>query len=349
MERCSKCHKPTICGNLCDDCKRKEEQRLVLEKKAKDINIHNYIVNQSQNFGAEFCQGFIWAPKQHKGRTYHYWTRLKDLKVGDKIFNSCNGKIEGISIVTKEAVEAKFPEETNNSKYQENGWIVECKEALRFLQPIELNLYMKERKDMGQYPNSPFDENGEWKEGYLFPLSNALAELFEKAILKLNYKKSDCVKIKNGQIVLDGQSKTLMDSEVGFRARYGLGNFAFSVLDTYGVWHEPSINRDPEVFEYHLKPLGFNIENVCDVFFKVDNVPDGWVKIFDGDQDVIIIKKELLDKIDYNYVEKTAEWVERDKIYCLNQNILAEALSNKLKNSSSEELSPVTIIKYVKK
>lgn len=140
-----------------------------------------------------------------------------------------------------------------------------------------------------------------------------------------------------------------MGSNVGFHARYGLGTFAFSVLDAFGVWHEPSINRDPEVFEYYLEPLGFNIRSVYDVFFKVDNVPDGWVKVFYSDQDVIIIKRELLDKINCNYVVKAVEWIDREKLFCLNQNVLAEAVSNKLKNSSSEELSPVTIIKYVKK
>jgi hypothetical protein len=207
MNHCKKCHELIINGDLCDDCKKKEEQRAVLEKKAKDANIYNYIVNQTQTFDVEFCQGFVWAPKQHAGRSYHYWTRLKDLKVGDKIFNSRHGKIEGISIVTKEAIEAKFPKNINDSKYQEIGWIVECKDVIRFLRPLELNIYMKERGTMGQYSNSPFDDGGEWKQGYLFPLTKDLAELFEKEIKKINYKKSDCVKIINGQIVLDSQGE----------------------------------------------------------------------------------------------------------------------------------------------
>ena len=140
-----------------------------------------------------------------------------------------------------------------------------------------------------------------------------------------------------------------MDSNVGFHARYGLGNFSFSALDKFGVWHEPSINRDPEVFEYYLKPLGFDIRSVYDIFFKVDNVPDGWVKVFYSDQDVIIIKKELLDMINCVYVEKAVEWAKCDKLFCLNQNVLAEALSNKLKNNSLDAVSSITIAKYVKK
>ena len=140
-----------------------------------------------------------------------------------------------------------------------------------------------------------------------------------------------------------------MNSNVGFHARYGLGNFAFSVLDTFGVWHEPSINRDPEVFEDYLEPLGFNIRSVYDIFFKVDNVPDGWVKVFYNDQDVMIVKKELLDKINCNYVEKAVEWLKCEKLFCLNQDVLAEALSNKLKNNSLDAVSSITIAKYVKK
>jgi len=97
--------------------------------------------------------------------------------------------------------------------------------------------------------------------------------------------------------------------------------------------------------------LGFNITSIFDIFFKVDNVPDGWVKVFYSDQDVIIIKKELLDKINCNYVVKSVEWewVKCDKLFCLNQDALAEALSNKLKNNSLDSATPITIAKCVKK
>ena len=85
------------------------------------------------------------------------------------------------------------------------------------------------------------------------------------------------------------------------------------------------------------------------IFFKVDNVPDGWVKVFYSDQDVMIVKKELLDKVNCNYVEKAVEWANCDKLFCLNLDVLAEALSNKLKNNSLDAVSSITIAKYVKK
>ena len=212
MERCSKCHKPTVSGSLSDDCRKKEEQKEALKFKATKLlnallhgEYHNYIVNQTETFGTEFPQGFIWAPIEHKGIHHDHWTRVSQLKVGDKIFNSRKGVIEGISEVTKEAAAKKFPQKINNTKYEEDGWYVECKTQIRFANPLELNLFMKERKDLGQFVGSPFDINGDFKDGYLFCLSNELAELFEKEIKKINYKKSDCVKIINGQIVLDSQ------------------------------------------------------------------------------------------------------------------------------------------------
>ena len=196
MNLCKKCKKPCTNGNLCEDCQKKESQLQSAIIQAKKIlttlehgEYHYYIVNQTKTFGIELFHGFVWAPIQYNGRTCHHWTRVKDLKVGDKIFNSRNGKIEAISTVTKEAVVKKFPEvNINDPKYEEEGWFVECS-CQRFLKPLELKYYMDERKKMGQYTHSPFDKNGDFCEGYLFPLSNELAELFETDIKKYNYKK----------------------------------------------------------------------------------------------------------------------------------------------------------------
>ena len=193
MSTCKKCHKLTINEGLCNDCKRNEEQKKSLNLKATKLlntlthgEYHNYIVNQSKTFGTEFFYEFIWAPIQFEGRTYHHWSRVSDLKIGDKIFNSRNGKIEGISIVTKEAVIKNFPEKTNDPKYNEEGWYVECK-SRRLSKPLDLNNYIEERKKLGQYNNSPFDKNGDFCKGYLFPLNDELTDIFENDIQKYKY------------------------------------------------------------------------------------------------------------------------------------------------------------------
>ena len=192
MNLCKKCYKPTANGELCQDCQKKTEQLEIEKLKATKLltslshgEYHNYIVNQTKTFGTELFNGFVWAPIQYNGHTYHHWNRVKDLKVGDKIFNSRNGKIEAISIVTKEAVIKKFPEQINDPKYEEDGWFVEC-DSHRVLNPLELKYYMDERKQMGQYQHSPFDKNGDFCKGYLFPLCDELADLFDKEIHKFN-------------------------------------------------------------------------------------------------------------------------------------------------------------------
>lgn len=117
MNFCKKCYKPTTKGNLCDDCQKKEAQLQSAKIQAKKVlttlehgEYHNYLVYQGKTFAEEIFQGIIWAPIQNsKGQTFHHWSRLKDLKIGDRIFHCVNGKIEAISTVKKEAIVSYFP------------------------------------------------------------------------------------------------------------------------------------------------------------------------------------------------------------------------------------------------
>ena len=217
MERCSKCHKPTVSGCICDDCQKKEAQLQSAKIQAKKVlttlehgEYHNYLVYQGKTFAEEIFRRVIWAPISPARHSIHHWDRLKDLKIGDRIFHCVNGEIVAISIVKSEAHLAQAP--TMESfplpppAGPPFGYSVICKYT-RYYKPLELTYYRDKTKELGQYKYSPFDKNGLGNQGYLFPLCNELAELFEKEIKKMNYKKSDCLKIIDGQIVLDSQGE----------------------------------------------------------------------------------------------------------------------------------------------
>lgn len=195
MNLCKKCYKPTTKGNLCDDCQKKEAQLQSAKIQVKKVlttlehgEYHNYLVYQGKTFFTEIYHGIIWAPIQNsKGQTFHHWTRLKDLKIGDRIFHCVNGKIEAISTVEKETIIQQFPDKVlDDEKYEGKGYCVECN-YVRYHKPLELYYYRDKTKKLGQYIYSPFNKNGEGCEGYLFPLCDELADLFDKEIHKFNY------------------------------------------------------------------------------------------------------------------------------------------------------------------
>lgn len=191
MYFCKKCHKPVANGSICGDCQNKLKGKESYTLVTRSNKYSNYLVNQTVTFGAEINNGIVWAPLQYKGNTHYSWSILKDLKIGDKVFNSRHGKIEAISIVTERAIISKFPdaekfsEELKDPKYKEDGWLVKC-EYKRFSKPLKLNDYMGAREKFGGYRYAPFNKDGGYNEGYMFPLCEELANLFEKEINRIN-------------------------------------------------------------------------------------------------------------------------------------------------------------------
>lgn len=194
MNFCQKCHRPSTNEGLCNDCKKREAQLETSKIQPKKTlinlehgNYHNYLVFQGKTFFTEVYHGIIWAPKQNSmEQAFHHWTRLKDLKVGDKIFHSVNGKIEAMSTVTKEATSSPFPEKQfDDTRYDGEGWKV-CCSYVRFHKPLDLTFYRDKTKDLGQYKYSPFNKTGCGNQGYLYPLCDQLADLFENELNKFN-------------------------------------------------------------------------------------------------------------------------------------------------------------------
>lgn len=198
MNFCKKCHKPATNEGLCNDCKRKEEQLQSAKIQAKKVlttlehgEYHNYLVYQGKTFAEEIFHRVIWAPISPAIHSIHHWDRLKDLKIGDRIFHCVNGEIVAISIVKSQAQLAQAP--TMESPLPPPagpplGYSVRCKYT-RYYKPLELTYYRDKTKELGQYKYSPFDKDGLGNQGYLFPLCNELADFFDKEIHKFNCTK----------------------------------------------------------------------------------------------------------------------------------------------------------------
>ena len=196
---CPKCKKPTYDGKLCENCKKKIEKEKYLNITPKQIasnftlknstNYKNYFVFQGKTFVEEQKNQCLWAPIQNKdGRSFHHWTRLTELKVGDRVFHCNNGNIMAISTVVEEAKITNNPPFPTEGLWQNTGWIVKC-EYTNFYTPLPLKLFRQKIQSTQRYQYSPFDKNGSGVLGYLFPLSDELASMFEEEIKKLNLSK----------------------------------------------------------------------------------------------------------------------------------------------------------------
>ena len=192
MNFCKKCHKPSLEVGLCDDCKKREAQSKILSaqkvlKSLEHDKYNNYLVYQGKTFTKELVNGIIWAPLS-TNINIHHWSRLRDLKIGDRIFHCVNGKIEAISQVTECATVSPFPVDFSDVEQHSDAWfneglLVKCNYT-RYYRPLELCYYRDKIKKLGQYKYSPFNKDGYGNQGYLFPLCNELAELFDKEMHK---------------------------------------------------------------------------------------------------------------------------------------------------------------------
>lgn len=151
---------------------------------------------QGKTFYTQLWNQIIWAPKcNEKGMTFHHWSRVLALREGDKVFHVNAGKIEAISIVKKAPTGETIPFPLDIDGVQQipelEGYYAKV-EYCRYHKPLFLSYYRKEiveyrEKYVSQY--FPFTRCGKCCQGYLYHLSQELADLFESEIKRINYNK----------------------------------------------------------------------------------------------------------------------------------------------------------------
>lgn len=142
-----------------------------------------YIVMQGQTFEEEKEHGIIWSQQIDKrGQSHHFWERLKEVKPGDFIFHYVKGEIVAVSIAKTACYEAKNP---YNKEEDANGY--EVRTLYEVLEtPLNIKEYFDEIQSLLPVKYSPFKENGDGNQGYLFPCNELLAIKLLEILSDLN-------------------------------------------------------------------------------------------------------------------------------------------------------------------
>ena len=139
----------------------------VIQKTKNNVNV--WFVCQGETFTEDRGKKFLWAPKRNKaGRKQFYWENMKKVQKGDLIFNYSKG-LKGISIAKTDYYES-------NNAEQQSTWGKEGYKVDIDLYEFDRTIHIEELKKMQiefdlalQIVNkSPFDINGDVKQGYLF-------------------------------------------------------------------------------------------------------------------------------------------------------------------------------------
>ena len=137
-------------------------------------------VNQGKTWAAEHAGGYLFAPVRNAktGREIVHWKSMADVRVGDRIIHFANGRVRAVSVVAAEAVIADRPAELGE-RWEPEGYLVRA--TYTELSPhVSLSSIPVEVRRAAPR-DRPFDVNGKVKEGYLWPVSDALATELARA------------------------------------------------------------------------------------------------------------------------------------------------------------------------
>lgn len=147
-----------------------------------------FLVFQNKSYKEERLGGFLWAPKANEnGQTFHHWTSMTLIRKGDVIFSSYKGELLSIIIAKDDYLEAPKPSSLKTvNRWEEDGWIVDA-EYIDVNTPIKYKDYMDDILDLQGDKYAPFNVSGRGNVGYLFPITEELANYFF-SILKIELK-----------------------------------------------------------------------------------------------------------------------------------------------------------------
>jgi len=146
-----------------------------------------YIVMQGHTYLEEKEAGIIWSPQKDKsGKVPHSWNRMKEVLKGDCVFHYVRGELVAVSIAQSNYYEASKPGEMQSYLQWENaGYLVDLE-----YHELDIPLNIKANFDailpLLPLKYSPFQQDGNGNQGYLYPCNETLAIKLLELISDLN-------------------------------------------------------------------------------------------------------------------------------------------------------------------
>lgn len=147
---------------------------------------------QGHTYEKEKAAGIIWSPKKDKGGNLpHSWLRMKEVQEGDRVFHYVKGDIIAISVALTDYTESKKPDMMKNyEQWEDEGYLVS-------LQYNELDRPLNVKENFTDilphlpFKYSPFQQDGNGNQGYLYPCNEELAIKLLELISDANIYQED--------------------------------------------------------------------------------------------------------------------------------------------------------------
>ena len=146
-----------------------------------------FYVHQGQTYNVERAGGYVWAPQLNKGGWKNAgYTRMTEIRKGDYILHSVNGKIMAISVAESDCYEANQPKELVAANtivdWNDEGYRVDVY-YYDFDNPVNITEH-SEWLSEHHVDESAFDVNGKGRLQYMCNLADKHAAFILEIAIK---------------------------------------------------------------------------------------------------------------------------------------------------------------------
>lgn len=209
-----------------------------------------FYVFQNRSFNEESQGEYLWAPKLAKdGTENHHWSRMEQVKKGDVIFHGYKQRIVAVSIAKKDAYTADRPTELSEGLWAKKGWKVDSDYYI-FPHAISPKDYWDEIKVLQPDKYGPFDKNGSGNVGYLFSITQEMAEFILDATAGKKRLGEDLKSNQN-----DEEATALLSGKTSIIIENLIKQFTKTIPEILPKEHELEKKRICFVNDYNMKKL----------------------------------------------------------------------------------------------
>lgn len=154
--------------------------------------LNSFIVMQGRTYQEEKDLGIIWSPQRGKGNTVpHSWLRMKEVKKGDQVFHYVKGNIVAVSIAKEDCKAASKPDTLQgHDEWENDGYLVNL-EYHELDRAVNIRDKFEEILPLLPVKYSPFQDDANGNQGYLYPCNEELAIKLLELISELNIYQVD--------------------------------------------------------------------------------------------------------------------------------------------------------------
>ena len=138
------------------------------------ISMEYWWVNQGDSYKQERQGGYVWAPQRMRdGRTAGHHANVRRVSRGDIVIHYAKGAIRALGVAEEDGREGGRPAELQANRSETEGYFAPI-QYWELEEPIELDELPIGLRDGVE--GGPFNVEGRVNQGYLFPLSEEVAE-----------------------------------------------------------------------------------------------------------------------------------------------------------------------------